>query len=404
MPSPGPAPSEPRFGLTEVRLAPAAGLILLGVLLLLAGRAFGATPLFVVGVGFLVLGVLAPAWVLITARGAVLRRRISAHHAIEDEPLEATIDIRRGWLGLPGALLHDPLAQSTISVAEPLSVLTGRSRVQLRVVARIPRRGRHGFPPPRLTLSDSLGLAQVRRIGKGGPDELLVLPRTEPVHWLHRRDRQAAVGQMRRSAHEPMGAGEVDGLRQYMPGTPASRIHWPALARYPNPPALMERRLVAEFQTLPLIVLDPRRRVGGSDPALLDVVVRAVASLTLDLAHAGGCQVLLPGDRMPTLVGTDLGAWPGLHTRLALVEEEPDPRRGPGLRPGVAHGPVIFASVRLDAQAALSGAGVHATQLTLVVPRRVGARLELPASFEVAGCTGFVLRSAARHLRRGAAA
>jgi uncharacterized protein (DUF58 family) len=404
MPSLEPAPSEPRFGLTEVRLGPAAGLILLGALLLVAGRAFAAVPLFVVGVGFLVLGVLAPAWVLAAGRGATLRRRITVHRAIEDEPLEATIVIHRGWLGLPGAQLHDPLAHSTIEVAEPLSVLAGRSRVQLRVVARIPRRGRHSFPPPRVTLSDSLGLARVLRIGTGGPDELLVLPRTEPVHWLRRQHRQMAIGHARPSANEPMGAGEVDGLRQYMPGTPASRIHWPALARYPDPPALMERRLVAEFQTLPLIVLDSRCRVGGSDPALLDAVVRATGSLTLELARAGGCQVLLPGDRRATPVGRDLGAWPALHTRLALVEEEPDPSRAPILRRGVARGPVIFLSVRLDTQAALSGAGLHATQLILVVPRRVGGRLQLPASFEVAGCTGFVLPSATRNLRRGVAA
>jgi uncharacterized protein (DUF58 family) len=404
MPSPEPAPSEPRFGLTEVRLAPAAGLILLGALLLVAGHAFGAVPLFVVGVGFLVLGTLAPVWVLAAGAGAVVGRRISVQRAIEDEPLEATIDIRRGWLGLPGAKLDDPLAHSTIAVAEPLSVLTGRSRVQLRVVASIPRRGRHSFPPPRIALSDSLGLARVIRIGQGGPDELLVLPRTERVHWLRRQNRQSAIGHARPSAHEPMGAGEVDGLRQYQPGTPASRIHWPALARYPDPPALMERRLVAELQTLPLIVLDSRRRVGGSDPELLDAVVRATGSLTLELARAGGCEVLLPGDRMATPVRRDLGAWPALHTRLALVEEEPDPQRAPALRRGVARGSVIFLSVRLDAQAALRGAGLHATQLILVVPRRVGGRLQLPASFEVAGCTGFVLPSVERHLRRGAAA
>lgn len=404
MPSRGPERSEVRPQLTQLRLAPAAGLILLGGLLLLAGRVFGTVPLFVVGAGFVVLGVLAPAWVLFAARGAVVRRRIAVHRVVEDEPLEAIIDIHRGWFGLPGAELHDPLAQSSISVAEPLSVLTGRSRVQLRVVARIPSRGRHRFPPPRLTLSDALSLVEVRRSGLGGVDEVLVLPRTEPIHWLHRRHRQVAIGHARPSAQEPMGAGEMDGLRQYMPGTPASRIHWPALARYPDPPVLLERRLVAEFQTLPLIVLDSRRRVGGSDPEMLDVAVRAAASLAFELAQAGGCQLMLPGDRQPTPLGADLGSWPGLHTRLALVEEEPDPHKGPALRPGALRGPVILVSMRLDAQAVLKGVGLHASQLILVVPRRLGARLELPASFEVAGCAGFVLRSASRRLRRGAAA
>ena len=401
MPSPGRERSERRSGLTQVRLRPAAGLILLAIGLIVAGRAFAATPLFVVGVGFGLLGVLAPAWVLIAARGTVLRRRVTSHRAVEDEPLEAIIDIRRGWFGLPGADLDDPLAGTSLSMADALSVVTGRRRVQLRVIARIPRRGRHRFGPPLLTVSDSLGLVSVRRTGSGGPDEVLVLPRTEPVHWLHRDDRQSAIGQSHPSASEPMGAGEVDGLRQYMPGTPASRIHWPALARGAG---VLERRLVGEFQALPLVVLDSRRRVGGSDPDLLDAAVRAAASLTLELAHAGGCQLLLPGDRVPTPLTGDLGAWPSLHTRLALVEEEPDPRSGPALRPGTARGSVIFVSIRLDAQTTLTGVGIHASQLVLVVPQRLATRLDLVPSFQVSGCSGFVLRSAARHLRRGAAA
>ena len=385
-----------------VRLAPAAGLILLGGLVILAALVFAAVPLFVVGLGFLAIGVLAPAWVLLAAQGASVRRQMAVHRVVEDEPIEATIHIRRGWIGLPGAELYEPLARATLSVAETLAVLTGRRRVQLRVIARLPRRGRHRFGPPRLTITDALGLTQVRRTGLGADDEILVLPRTEAVHWLDRERRRAGAGQLHRTAHDPVGAGEVDGLRQYMPGTPASRIHWPALARYPNPPMLLERRLVSERQSQPLVVLDSRRRVGGSDPDLLDIAVRAAASLTLELARAGGCQLLLPGDRVATPLAPDLGGWPALHTRLALVEEEPDPRRAPAVRPETTRGTVIFVTVRLDSEAAL--AGLPASQLILVLPRKLADRVESPVSFQVAGCTGFLLRAPSHRRRRVVAA
>ena len=85
---------------------------------------------------------------------------------------------------------------------------------------------------------------------------------------------------------------------------------------------MLERRLVAELDSAPLIVLDPS--APASDEAL-DMAVRAAASLCVWLAHDGGCSILLPGDRRPIEVGHDLGAWPAVHVRLALVEEGPAP-------------------------------------------------------------------------------
>ena len=401
MPSPGPTRSEPRPRPRpiQVRFGPAAGLILLGGGVIVAARVFGAVPLFVVGIGFVLLGLLAPAWVLIAARGSTVSRQLAVHRAVEDEPIEAIVHIRRGWVGLPGAQLHDPMAGATMSVAELLSVLGGRRRAQLRVVARLPHRGRHRFAPPDLTVSDALGLTQVRRPGLGAVDEILILPRTEPVRWLYRAPRQASSGHLHHSTHEPMGAGEVDGLRQYVPGTSASRIHWPAVARGAG---LLERRLVAEMQSQPLVVLDARKGAAGSDPELLDAAVRAAASLTLELARGGGCQLLLPGERTTTLLTPDLAGWPALHTRLALVEEETDPRRGPALRRGAARGSVILVSVRPDSPTALGGV-IQAGQLVLVLPSQLGVTLEVPASFEVSGCTGYILRSASNRRRRAAA-
>ena len=99
---------------------------------------------------------------------------------------------------------------------------------------------------------------------------------------------------------------------------------------------MLERRLVAELDSAPLIVLDPS---APESEEALDKAVRAAASLCVWLAHDGGCSILLPGDRRPVEVGHDMGAWPAVHVRLALVEEGPRrPPRRSGPRGGASSG------------------------------------------------------------------
>ena len=97
---------------------------------------------------------------------------------------------------------------------------------------------------------------------------------------------------------------DLDGLRPYREGTPASRIHWPAVARSGE---MLERRLTADADSAPLVVLDAPR--PPSEEAL-DMAVRAAASLCVHLARRRACALLLPGDRRPTALAPDLAAWP----------------------------------------------------------------------------------------------
>src|SRR5437588_781558 len=89
-----------------------------------------------------------------------------------------------------------------------------------------------------------------------GPGTLPVpgIPRTEPVRAL-RGDPAGPLSAGGSPSPEPLAAIEVDGLRSYRVGTPASRIHWPALARGAG---LLERRLQAEGGLAPLVVIDAR--------------------------------------------------------------------------------------------------------------------------------------------------
>ena len=368
-----------------------------GLALILIALAFEAAPLFVPGVALVALGVAAPAWVTLAAGSATIERKLESERVVEDEPIEATIEVRRGPWGLPGAAVEDPLAGEPISIRGPMSITSGGSSASVRIVASFPRRGVRRIEPPTLIVSDALDLARVERVSASPAQEILVLPRTERVKWV-----PGAGEKWRRATGaaplEPFGATEVDGLRPYRQGTPASRIHWPAFARGAG---LLERRLRADTETRPLVVVDARTDESPHSTEHLDAAVRAAASLVLELGTRTGCGLLLPGEYRPLEIEKDLIAWPVAHARLALIEGGPG-TRAPGLAPGARSAQVVYVAATPHARlpAGLAGAGVRAA--ILVVPKAVANHPRQQASFEVAGCVGFVV-GAGRRVRERAA-
>jgi uncharacterized protein (DUF58 family) len=367
----------------------------------LVALVFDAAPLFVVAVALVALGVLAPAWVWVAARDASARRRLTAERVVEDEPLEATIEVRRGWLGLGGwgsFEVIDPLTNSRIELRESLSPLRGDRLAEVRVVTRFGRRGLYRLPPPSLTLSDPLELARAESRPGGVRQEVLVLPATEPVRWLladHGRRLALPDG---RDGSEALAAVDVDGLRPYRQGTPASRIHWPAVARGAG---LMERRLQADGDSRPLVVLDARIPSASEASELLDAAVRAAGSLVLELARRGGCGLLLPGEQRAAKIDRELIAWPAAYARLAMVDGESAARctRGPALASTASRaGAVIYVAASPVARLAARLTATSAAPTVLVVPdgrlsggRPEGVRGPVRTAFAVSGCRGFVL-------------
>jgi len=362
-----------------------------GLVLILVALMFNAAPLFVPGIALILLGIAAPAWVTLAAGSASIERTLESERVIEDEPIEATIEVRRGPWGLPGAAVDDPLAGDPVSIRGAMSIISGGNSASVRIVASFPRRGVRRIDPPTLIVSDGLELARVERVSPSPAQEILVLPRTERVKWV-----PGAGEKWRRATGaaplEPFGATEVDGLRPYRQGTPASRIHWPALARGAG---LLERRLRADTETRPLVVVDVRVDESAHSSEHLDAAVRAAASLVLELGTRTGCGLLLPGEYRPLEVETDLIAWPVAHARLALVEGGPQ-ARAPGLAPGARSAQVLYVAAAAHARlpAGLAGAGVRAA--ILVVPKALANQPRQQASFEVAGCVGFVVGAGRR--------
>ncbi len=386
----------------------AAAVAVAGCLLALVALLFDASPLFVPAVGLAALGLVTPAWVLATIHGARAERHLVAERVIEDQPLEAAIEVRRGWLGLPGAEVTDPFTGSRFDLAGTLAPLRGDRRATVRVVTSFGRRGLHHLPPPSLTVSDPLELARATTSGAGRAQPLLVLPRTEPVRWLrsgHGRRLRLPDG---RAGSEALAAVDVDGLRPYRPGTPASRIHWPAVARGAG---LIERRLQADGDARPLVVLDSRTpsEAGPEDPDLVDAAVRAAASLVLELARTGGCGLLLPGEQRATAIDRELSAWPPAYARLALVQGG-SAARPPALAATTARtGAIIYVAAspvaRLGAILTAPGSGptvLVVPEQALTAGRPAGVRGALLATLSVSGCRGFLL-GAGRELDRPAA-
>jgi uncharacterized protein (DUF58 family) len=369
-----------------------------GLALILVALLFDAGPLFVPGVALVALAVSAPTWVLLAIRSARIERQMESDRVVEEEPIEATIEVSRGHWGLPGAAVIDSLAGKPVPIHAQMSLISGGRSASVRIVASFPRRGIRRIDPPSLAVSDALELARVVQVSSSPPQEILVLPRTEAIRWVpgagEKWRRAAGV-----TAFEPLGATEVDGLRPYRPGTPASRIHWSALARGAG---LLERRLRADTDSRPLVVLDARQSDETAETEHLDAAVRAAASLVLELGGRVGCGLLLPGEHRPLEIERDLAAWPVAHARLAMVDGGPD-TRAPGLAPGARSSQVLYVAATPMARlpVGLVGAGVRVA--VLVIPKPLIGQAPREASFEVSGCLGFVVGVGRRPRERAVA-
>src|SRR3954452_1765916 len=292
---------------------------LFGVALCLAGATVDTPSLYVPGVALVLLSVGAVVWVRLAARGATVARMPGPASVVEDQPYPLRVEVRSGVLPPPGGELLEPLLGWPVPVA-------GRWSRRLRINVRFSRRGRRVLEPEVLVIRDPLRLYS-REVYGSAHDEVLVLPRVEPVTAPGSggagEGADAALGAAPSLSGRRLDAAaaelEIDGLRAYREGAPASRIHWPSVARTGE---MLERRLVAELDSAPLVVLDPSNPAGEDE---LDKAVRAAASLVVWLARQSGCALLLPGDRRPNELGPDLAGWQGLHARLALVEAGDDP-------------------------------------------------------------------------------
>ena len=356
-------------------MAGAATGLRLGVLLVLIGVLLASTVLLLPGIAIVLLVGGCWAWVRISALGLGARRAGIPAQVTEGERFEIVLEGVSGRLPLVGRIEDEALGKPV-----PLRVLRPRSAFSVRLDASLPRRGRRSLPAPMIRIADPFGIAE-RRVELGGPSTVLVLPRVELISGPDGAG-GTAVGLRGIGAGESAGRGERDstadpeleGVRPYRPGTRASRIYWPSVARGAD---LAERHLVPAGDAAPLVVLDPSGARSDDD---LDAAVRAAASLTVHLARLGACELLIGGARRRISVEGSTRA--RLHALAALAVVEPTDR-SPRLPLGEHRSSVVWVSARLA-----PSMPVGLERGFVVVPEPTPGR---PVSFTVSGCYGHAL-------------
>ena len=356
----------------------AAGSAALGIILLLCAATFALRSMYVPGIAFVLLGAGFAIWVALATTAASLEREPGPATVQEGAPWPMRLVVTTGLVPPPGGELIDPLLEQHINL-RAMRRARARRRRATRVEIRFGRRGRRVLGTARLVIRDPLGLAARELESASSLTEVLVLPRLEPVVAVEGGGAPGRQQRGREGADDggvgraPTPEMELDVLRPYRPGAPATRIHWPTLARTGE---LMERRFVADPSARPLIVVDSHDPAGERE---LDAAVRAAASLAHHLARVGGCAVLLPGDRQPTIIGQDMRSFAELHARLALLEPA---LAAPVLGRRTAMGELVWvtASHAIPALPVRMGAG------WIVAPHALASGA--PAEFRVGGCIG----------------
>ena len=250
-------------------------------------------------------------------RGAACRDRTPSSRT---SPIRCAWRCKSGVLPPPGGELLEPLLGWPVPIA-------GRWSRRLRINVRFSRRGRRVLEPELLVIRDPLRLYSARacaarlatrcwccRASSRSPRRAAAARAPGPTPGSA-RSRACPGGGSTPSAAEL----EIDGLRAYRDGAPASRIHWPSVARHGE---MLERRLVAELDSAPLIVMDPSNPAGEEE---LDMAVRAAASLCVWLAARTAARCSCRGTAGRSRSGTTSARGPAVHARLALVDEGPAP-------------------------------------------------------------------------------
>jgi uncharacterized protein (DUF58 family) len=280
----------------------AGGLLLVAVVLAVVAGALASLALFALAIGLLLVTLAAGASVAAAARRLVVTRSVLHREVGEDQPIVVCLQV---WG--PGRLPLPVHLEAQVDTGGWVPLGEGGGRLRLLVG----RRGAWRLDPSRLRLRDGLGILEWPLV-VGRPEPLLILP-TPGL-------RVPIPPQPDGRAGEP----ELDGLEPYVPGTPISRVHWPALARGAGP---QQRRLTAPAAGLPLVMVDT---ADTGNPGAVDWTTRTAAGAILRLVGTGGCRVLLPGDQVATTVTDLTAAWRGVHRRLALLQPAgPAAGRGP---------------------------------------------------------------------------
>lgn len=201
-------------------------------------------------------------WMRFSLAGVQLQRRARSLRASVGDIFEETFEVKNtSRTPRPYIEVNN---ESDIPHAAGLRILTwvggGQNRTYLNRTW-LTRRGAFSLGPTTLASGDPFGLFPVKRTFPPA-DRLLVLPLIIPIDGFYAPPGLLPGGKIiRRKAHEV--TPHASSLREYVPGDPLKRIHWPSVAR-------REKLMVKEFEQDPQteiwIFLDAERTVQAAQP------------------------------------------------------------------------------------------------------------------------------------------
>lgn len=238
--------------------------LLLALMLIGAvGWIVGGSDLYarLVYLGALLLIVFA-AWTVLSLRGVKLKRETRNLRASMGEIFEERFEVvKSSW---PASLWIEVVNHSPLAMASGSRLLTGVGAHQRRFyMARTLLTQRGAFPlgPTEVSSGDPFGVFHARR-SFPARDTLIVLPMTVPIPSLPIPPGILPGGKTIRRRTQDV-TPHAAGVREYVPGDPMKRIHWPSTAR-------RGRFMVKEFEQDPQaeiwLFLDAQRAVQAAGP------------------------------------------------------------------------------------------------------------------------------------------
>lgn len=181
-------------------------------------------------------------WTRLNRRGLEVRREVTPTQAQVGQIIRETIELRNlSWVRKLWIEVRD---QSSLPGHHVGAVVTlpGRKAKRWQVRTRCIHRGLYRLGPTVVVTGDPFGLFQTSQVLEGR-GEVLVFPPTVPLSQfgLPSGELPGGLRTERRAFHSTPNAVSI---REYTPGDPVNRIHWPVSARN-------QKLMVKEFELDP---------------------------------------------------------------------------------------------------------------------------------------------------------
>ncbi len=279
------------------------------VVLVLAGRLFGAEELYIAGVGALALVGAAAAYVRLTRYRLQAARGLRPVRVHAGSPSRVELSVRNlAARRSPVLQAHDPFDGGRRAARFLLAPLAPGETARAAYALPTDRRGIFGLGPLELRLTDPFGLATSAQV-VAAETQLTVYPHVDaipppPLAMGH----DPHAGADHPSPLTLMGE-DFFALRPYEIGDDLRRVHWPSSAHTGD---LMIRQDEMPWQGRATVVVDLRHPVHSGES--LELVISAAASV---VTASWQRRALV---RLVTTAGTDTGFAAG-HVHVEAILE-----------------------------------------------------------------------------------